>query len=83
MVGPLRLERGGTALSRECLFHCEYRVTVGYSQINEINESVSGIPGHGKGGNEDAETNDGYHWQLGCLGRMSERRKGEEWDIVG
>lgn len=50
MVGPLRLERCRTALSRECLFHCEYRVTVGYNQINEINESVSGIPGQGKGG---------------------------------
>ena len=50
MVGPLRLERCRTALSRECLFHCEYRVTVGYNQINELNESVSGIPGQGKGG---------------------------------
>lgn len=28
MVGHLRLERRRTVLSRECLFRCEYRVTV-------------------------------------------------------
>lgn len=40
MVGPLRLERSRTALSRQCVFRCEYRVTVCWIQSNEWNQWI-------------------------------------------
>lgn len=81
MVGPSGLERSRTALSRQCVFCCEYRVTVCWIQSNEWNQWTcewNNFQVRGKVGSEYGETSDGYHRQLGCLGRMSERRKGGE-----